>query len=124
MSLDSPPPARWHTASATLGGASVKVRVVVRAVVTRSPVPPSAKASASTGPSTAGSGAPAPAGAAVSQNRVAPSAVAVHDVAGRPLDDTEREAAKRAALRAAYEVCGTRRVGGAQITVYARPGAC
>ncbi|WP_405676289.1 glycosyltransferase family 39 protein [Streptomyces sp. NBC_01511] len=50
--------------------------------------------------------------------------VAVHDVAGQPLDDTDQEEAKRAALREAYEVCGTRRVTGAQITVYARPGAC
>ncbi|MFD6990907.1 hypothetical protein [Streptomyces sp. NPDC059943] len=50
--------------------------------------------------------------------------VAVHDVAGQPLDDTAQEVAKRAALREGYEVCGTRRVTGAQITVYARPGAC
>ncbi|MFE5841214.1 hypothetical protein ACFQ7N_06125 [Streptomyces niveus] len=50
--------------------------------------------------------------------------VAVHDLAGQPLDDTDQEAAKRAALRAAYVVCGTRRVTGARITVYARPGAC
>ncbi|MFC8077622.1 hypothetical protein ACFUN8_19045 [Streptomyces sp. NPDC057307] len=50
--------------------------------------------------------------------------VAVHDLAGQPLDDTDQEAAKRAALREGYEVCGTRRVTGARITVYARPGAC
>lgn len=50
--------------------------------------------------------------------------VAVHDLAGQPLDDTDQEAAKRAALREGYEACGTRRVTGARITVYARPGAC
>lgn len=50
--------------------------------------------------------------------------VAVHDLPGQPLDDTDQEAAKREALREAYVVCGTRRVTGAQITVYARPGAC
>lgn len=50
--------------------------------------------------------------------------VAVHDLPGQPLDDTDQEAAKREALRAAYVVCGTRRVTGARITVYARPGGC
>ncbi|MEN8649518.1 glycosyltransferase family 39 protein [Streptomyces sp. 21So2-11] len=50
--------------------------------------------------------------------------VVVHDVSGQPLDAIEQEAVKRAVLRAHFEACGTSRVTQAQITVYARPGAC
>ncbi|MEV7422779.1 glycosyltransferase family 39 protein [Streptomyces sp. NPDC091212] len=50
--------------------------------------------------------------------------VVVHDVAGEPLEATDRENVKRSTLRADFERCGTRRVTRAQITLYARPGAC
>ncbi|WP_406250977.1 hypothetical protein [Streptomyces cyaneofuscatus] len=50
--------------------------------------------------------------------------VAVQDVIGEPGDSTGRGAAKLATLQAHFEVCGTRRVTRAQITVYARPGLC
>jgi mannosyltransferase len=53
-----------------------------------------------------------------------PRIVAVRDPAGQPVDDTEQEAAKREVLAAHFEACATRRVHGARITVYARPGKC
>ncbi|MEW1721967.1 glycosyltransferase family 39 protein [Streptomyces sp. NPDC093109] len=56
--------------------------------------------------------------------RTARRIVAVHDVPGQPLEATDRERVKRAVLRAEFEVCGTRRVTRAQITLYARPGHC
>ncbi|WP_234442906.1 hypothetical protein [Streptomyces peucetius] len=50
--------------------------------------------------------------------------VAVGDAKGQPLDDTEQEIAKRTVLRAAFQVCATRELTGAQVTLYARPGYC
>ncbi|MFE4832803.1 glycosyltransferase family 39 protein [Streptomyces sp. NPDC056672] len=50
--------------------------------------------------------------------------VAVHDLAGQPLEEDEREAAKRETLRTRFEECGSRTVTQARITVYARPGSC
>ncbi|MFE2296086.1 hypothetical protein [Streptomyces sp. NPDC059452] len=50
--------------------------------------------------------------------------IAVEDVIGEPGDSTGRAATKRATLEAHFEVCDTRRVTRAQITVYARPGHC
>ncbi|MGA6173765.1 glycosyltransferase family 39 protein [Streptomyces sp. NPDC012600] len=54
----------------------------------------------------------------------APRIVAVADAYGEPGDSTGRAATKSAVLRAHFEVCDTRRVTRAQITVYARPGYC
>ncbi|MEU1199055.1 hypothetical protein ABZ446_22930 [Streptomyces sp. NPDC005813] len=53
-----------------------------------------------------------------------PRIVAVRDPAGQPLDATPGEAVKRRTLAAHFEECGTRRVRGARITVFARPGRC
>lgn len=50
--------------------------------------------------------------------------VAVRDPAGQPLDTTPGEIVKRRVLATRFEECGTRRVQGARVTVYARPGAC
>ncbi|MFC8336555.1 glycosyltransferase family 39 protein [Streptomyces rubiginosohelvolus] len=50
--------------------------------------------------------------------------VAVQDVIGEPEDSTGRGATKLATLQAHFEVCATRRVTRAQITVYAHPGLC
>ncbi|MCQ1581890.1 glycosyltransferase family 39 protein [Streptomyces parvus] len=50
--------------------------------------------------------------------------VAVQDAVGEPGDSTGRGATKVATLQAHFEVCATRRVTRAQITVYARPGLC
>lgn len=46
------------------------------------------------------------------------------DPDGQPTDDNDQEIAKRATLRAAFEVCSSTEVRGARITVYGRPGAC
>ncbi|MEU9123427.1 glycosyltransferase family 39 protein [Streptomyces sp. NPDC048506] len=46
------------------------------------------------------------------------------DPAGQPADDNDQEIAKRATLRDAFEVCGSREVRGARITVYGRRGGC
>ncbi|MEW1654462.1 hypothetical protein [Streptomyces sp. NPDC093707] len=48
--------------------------------------------------------------------------VVAGDPAGQPLDDNDRELAKRATLRSAFVVCRSVRVRGAQITLYARVG--
>ncbi|GAA5012449.1 hypothetical protein GCM10023335_34450 [Streptomyces siamensis] len=53
-----------------------------------------------------------------------PRIVAVRDPAGQPLDATPGEAVKRRTLAAHFVECGTRRVRGARITVFARPGRC
>ncbi|MEV7682586.1 glycosyltransferase family 39 protein [Streptomyces sp. NPDC088341] len=50
--------------------------------------------------------------------------IAVHDLAGQPLEEDEREVAKRETLRTRFEECGSRTVTQARITVYARPGSC
>jgi mannosyltransferase len=50
--------------------------------------------------------------------------VAVSDPAGQPLDATPGEIVKRRVLATYFEECGTRRVRGARVTVYARPGTC
>jgi hypothetical protein len=50
--------------------------------------------------------------------------VAVSDPAGQPLDTTPGEIVKRRVLATYFEECGTRRVQGARVTVYARPGTC
>ncbi|QUW84655.1 glycosyltransferase family 39 protein [Streptomyces mirabilis] len=50
--------------------------------------------------------------------------VAVSDPAGQPLDATPGEIVKRRVLATYFEKCGTRRVQGARVTVYARPGTC
>ncbi|WP_233517967.1 glycosyltransferase family 39 protein [Streptomyces corynorhini] len=65
-----------------------------------------------------------PPGAVRARMLAARRIVVVHDVAGEPLDAADREYVKRATLRAAFEPCATRRVTRAQITLYARPGAC
>lgn len=50
--------------------------------------------------------------------------VVAGDPDGQPADDSDQEIAKRSTLRAAFEICGSREVRGARITVYGRPGAC
>ncbi|MFF9781444.1 glycosyltransferase family 39 protein [Streptomyces nigrescens] len=50
--------------------------------------------------------------------------VVAGDPDGQPADDNDQEIAKRSTLRTAFEVCSSREVRGAKITVYARPGAC
>ncbi|MEV1076646.1 glycosyltransferase family 39 protein [Streptomyces sp. NPDC050211] len=50
--------------------------------------------------------------------------VALRDPAGQPLDRTAQEEVKRQVLATYFAECGTRRVHGARITVYARPGGC
>ncbi|MFE2520030.1 hypothetical protein [Streptomyces mirabilis] len=50
--------------------------------------------------------------------------VAVSDPAGQPLDATPGEIVKRRVLATYFVKCGTRRVQGARVTVYARPGTC
>lgn len=50
--------------------------------------------------------------------------VAVGDAKGQPLDRTDQEIAKRTTLESAFQVCATRDVKGASITLYARPGHC
>ncbi|MHB9854726.1 glycosyltransferase family 39 protein [Streptomyces krungchingensis] len=54
----------------------------------------------------------------------APRIVAVRDPAGQPLDAAPGEAVKRLTLAEHFVECGTRRVRGARITVFARPGRC
>ncbi|MFG2829912.1 glycosyltransferase family 39 protein [Streptomyces sp. NPDC048434] len=46
------------------------------------------------------------------------------DPDGQPADDNDQEIAKRATLHAAFEICRSRQVRGARITVYGKPGAC
>ncbi|MFD8969055.1 glycosyltransferase family 39 protein [Streptomyces sp. NPDC059568] len=50
--------------------------------------------------------------------------VAVHDLAGQPLETDAQEAAKRETLRAHFEECESHTVTQAEITVHARPGSC
>jgi mannosyltransferase len=50
--------------------------------------------------------------------------VALRDPAGQPVDRTPQEIAKRDVLARYFVSCGTRRVQGARVTVYARPGRC
>ena len=50
--------------------------------------------------------------------------VALTDPAREPLDALGPEAVKRETLTAYFRVCGTKRVHGAQVVVYARPGRC
>ncbi|MFE6739021.1 glycosyltransferase family 39 protein [Streptomyces tubercidicus] len=50
--------------------------------------------------------------------------VVAGDPDGQPADDTDQEIAKRSTLRTAFEVCSSREVRGARITVYGRAGAC
>jgi len=50
--------------------------------------------------------------------------VTVRDPAGQPLDAFAGEAVKRNVLKAHFEECATRKVHGARVTVYARPGEC
>ncbi|MFB1048465.1 glycosyltransferase family 39 protein [Streptomyces chrestomyceticus] len=50
--------------------------------------------------------------------------VAVGDAKGQPLDRTDQEIAKRTTLKSAFQVCATKDVKGASITLYARPGHC
>ncbi|MFG2786143.1 glycosyltransferase family 39 protein [Streptomyces sp. NPDC048419] len=50
--------------------------------------------------------------------------VALRDPAGRPVDRTPREIAKRRVLARHFVECATRNVLGARVTVYARPGRC
>jgi mannosyltransferase len=50
--------------------------------------------------------------------------VAVGDPDGEPLDRGAQEAVKRDVLATFFEGCVTRRVQGARITLYARPGEC
>ncbi|MDN3021981.1 hypothetical protein [Streptomyces sp. S.PB5] len=50
--------------------------------------------------------------------------VVARDPAGQPADRAPREEVKRRVLADHFVECGTRRVRGAQISVYARPGRC
>ncbi|MEU5537165.1 hypothetical protein [Streptomyces sp. NPDC020362] len=50
--------------------------------------------------------------------------VVLRDPAGQPLRPDPRETVKRQVLAASFEECGTRRVRGARVSVYARPGRC
>ncbi|MFJ4790252.1 glycosyltransferase family 39 protein [Streptomyces sp. NPDC088794] len=56
--------------------------------------------------------------------RAATRIVALRDPAGEPVDRTAQEAAKREVLAEDFVECGTRRLRGARLTVYARPGDC
>lgn len=60
------------------------------------------------------------------RNRVlaATRIVVVRDPAGQPPDRTAREEVKRRVLAERFVECGTRRVQGARVSVYARPGRC
>ncbi|MFJ5260374.1 glycosyltransferase family 39 protein [Streptomyces sp. NPDC088387] len=53
-----------------------------------------------------------------------PRILAVSDPQGQPLDRTPQEEVKRQVLATAFEECGSLRVKGARITLYARPGDC
>ncbi|MFC8519531.1 glycosyltransferase family 39 protein [Streptomyces sp. NPDC057257] len=53
-----------------------------------------------------------------------PRIVALRDPAGQPVDRTPEEEVKRQVLARYFVECGTRRVQGARVTVYARPGHC
>ncbi|MFF4347123.1 hypothetical protein [Streptomyces sp. NPDC001530] len=53
-----------------------------------------------------------------------PRVVAVCDPVGQPLDRTRQEIVKRQVLAEYFEECGTRRVQGARVQVFARPGTC
>ncbi|WP_078892832.1 glycosyltransferase family 39 protein [Streptomyces sp. NRRL F-2580] len=53
-----------------------------------------------------------------------PRVIALLDPAGQPLDPYPREAAKRDALAARFELCSLTGVRGARIAVYAHPGTC
>ncbi len=50
--------------------------------------------------------------------------VVLRDPAGQPVDRTPQEIAKRQVLARYFVSCGTRRVHGARVSVYARPGRC
>lgn len=50
--------------------------------------------------------------------------VVVTDPAGQPPDQAAPEQVKRQVLADHFEACGTRRVQGARISLYARPGRC
>ncbi|NNN34739.1 hypothetical protein HLK59_31140 [Streptomyces sp. S3(2020)] len=50
--------------------------------------------------------------------------VVLRDPVSQPLDGTAQERVKRRVLAAYFVECGTRRVQGARISVYARPGRC
>jgi mannosyltransferase len=50
--------------------------------------------------------------------------VVVRDPAGQPLDRTAQEEVKRRVLADRFVECGTRRVQGARVSLYARPGRC
>ncbi|MFF4269318.1 glycosyltransferase family 39 protein [Streptomyces sp. NPDC001536] len=50
--------------------------------------------------------------------------VVLRDPVGQPLDRTAQERVKRRVLADHFVECGTRRVQGARISVYARPGRC
>ncbi|MGW2411622.1 glycosyltransferase family 39 protein [Streptomyces tubercidicus] len=50
--------------------------------------------------------------------------VVAGDPDGQPADDTDQEIAKRSTLRTAFEVCSSREVRGARVTVYGRAGMC
>lgn len=50
--------------------------------------------------------------------------VVVRDPVGQPLDQNPQEEVKRRVLADHFVECGTRRVHGARISVYARPGRC
>ncbi|WP_455351293.1 glycosyltransferase family 39 protein [Streptomyces sp. SYSU K217416] len=50
--------------------------------------------------------------------------VVLSDPPGQPEDAGEQEAVKRETLREQFQECERRRVKGAQVTLYARPGAC
>ncbi|MFB7178064.1 hypothetical protein ACFCYI_10205 [Streptomyces sp. NPDC056257] len=56
--------------------------------------------------------------------RASPRVIALLDPAGQPLDPYPREAAKRDALAAGFELCSLTGVRGARIAVYAHPGTC
>jgi mannosyltransferase len=53
-----------------------------------------------------------------------PRIVALRDPAGQPADRTAQQDVKRRVLGRYFVECGTRRVKGARVTVYARPGRC
>ncbi|MGW3284119.1 glycosyltransferase family 39 protein [Streptomyces sp. NPDC001002] len=56
--------------------------------------------------------------------RAATRIIALRDPAGQPVDRTPQEAAKREVLAEDFVECATRRLPGARLTVYARPGGC
>ncbi|WP_406441211.1 glycosyltransferase family 39 protein [Streptomyces sp. NBC_01613] len=53
-----------------------------------------------------------------------PRIVALRDPAGQPVDRTAQEDVKRRVLARYFVACHTRRVQGARVSVYARPGRC